>query len=133
MSYFEPHNQPPVLEIGQDPAGATDLGQCVPLAVRAAQAGRRITVTDQGRPVAVIVPCTRQDDGPDRFCADVYADSYPALIEAAEAEARGFYGPDARLAVERVGTVHSTRSSRGSYTALVIIRCTTLPEGWDVP
>ena len=126
-------NDNPVLEISRDlHTGHADLPGNFLAAVEAARLGRPVRVTEHGRPVAVIVPA-RRDDGPDRFLADVYADSYPGLIEAAEAEARGFYGPDAPLIVERVGTVHSTRSSRGGYNTLVTIRCARLPEGWDVP
>ena len=106
-------------------------------AFRAAEAGHRIRVTEDGRPVAMITPVTR-DSGPDLLRAVVYGNSYPALIEAAEAEARGFYGPDAPLAVEHVGSIFSTIGgqaavNRGAYNTTVTIRCTRLPEGWDVP
>lgn len=118
-----------VLELGgpQDHDPAYDL-------IRAVTAGQRIRITQDGRLVALVVPAS-QDGGPDLMRAVVYGDSYPDLIEAAKAEARGFYGPDAPLAVEFVGVIWNSMggSRRGAYNTTVTVRCTRLPDGWDVP
>jgi hypothetical protein len=106
-------------------------------AVRAAQSGRVIRITDPdegGDIMARIVPAYPKD-GPDRMAADVRGDSYEDLIEAARAEARNFYGPDAPLGIERVGIIRNTSGSGrgGHYWTTVTVRCTRMPEGWDVP
>ena len=85
------------------------------------------------KPQADIVPALRRPDGPEIYKTDVYGDSYPAMIEAAEAEARAFYGPDARLAVVSAGPVYRSFTSRGTHWVSVTIRCENLPEGWIVP
>jgi len=129
-------------ETGREPCGTLEIhgsglaGRFL-AALDTAGAGQPVRVTEDGRPVAMITPVTR-DNGPDLLRAVVYGNSYPALIEAAEAEARGFYGPDAPLAVEHVGSIFSTIGAqaavnRGAYNTTVTIRCTRLPEGWDVP
>ena len=83
----------------------------------------------------------RKEDGPDVFITTPTADSYPELIEKAEAEARAFYGPDAVLSVERAGRIRSHRTIAREpgnpvvirYRCDITIRCARLPEGWAVP
>jgi antitoxin (DNA-binding transcriptional repressor) of toxin-antitoxin stability system len=127
----QPRKQVQELELAKD--GTQEAIE----AFRRAEAGQRTRVTRHGRLVAMITPCA-PDSGPAVFRAIVYGDTYPAMIEAAEAEARGFYGPDATLAVERTGIIHSTmgataRRERGEYNAEITIRCANLPDGWIVP
>ena len=124
------------LEIGVDPHQG-ELLDLLLAALNEATTGTRTRIIMHGRPYAMIIPFTR-NSGPAVFRTIVYGDSYPALIEAATAEARGFYGPDAPLAVEHVGVIHNTlgsmaRASRGEYSTEVTIRCTQLPDGWIVP
>ena len=121
------------LETGRDPGGNTDFGQYALNAIKAARSGRETEVLLHGRPVAMIIPYGASEPGPETFIAHPVADSYPGLIEAAEAEARAFYGPDAQLSVIQAGPVSSYGRGRGKYSARVVIRCANLPEGWDVP
>jgi hypothetical protein len=131
MNYFNKDAGELSLPGTTDPAMHGSLTE----AVRAARSGRVVAITDPqegGDIMARIVPA-HPVNGPDRMSATVYGDSYEELIEAARAEARNFYGPDAPLGVEQVGVISNSFSSRGQYTTTVRIRCTRLPEGWDVP
>lgn len=132
-------NYGPVQEIGVTGTWLEDqlAARVLEALGNAASTGTRTRVVAKDQVIAMIVPCTR-DIGPDVFRTIAYGNSYPELIEAAIAEARGFYGPDAPLVLERAGAIsrvlsRQIRADRGEYTTEVVIRCTQLPDGWDVP
>ena len=75
--------------------------------------------------------CARS--GPDLLTVTCYGDGIEAIKATALARAARLYGPDAPLAIEATGTVHTTligaRAGREFY-AEVRVRCLDLPEGF---
>ena len=75
------------------------------------------------RPELVCYITPRRDDGPDVLSAWVHGDGIPQLRAAALGEGARLYGPGAQLAVERVGKVANSSSSKGGFYARVTVRC----------